>query len=836
MPEPDPLAAADAAYQQARAAVAGYRLKEARERLDEARGHLAAAPGADGFELGLRIRLTESWLTCDDRGLPAALADIRGVLGEAAAAGRVNIRALAHIQSGVLCARAGNFGDALDHLRPAVVLSRSLPVDDRVRLLLNKGTIGSQAGRLEEAAADLGAAAGLAGDLPAYRFMALHNLGFVEYLRGDLPAALRTMAEADALDADVDRAVARHDRARVLMETGLVEEAAGLAGRAVVELRDAGLTDELAEALLDQARCAALGGRVSDAVRLAGEVVDVVAERGEDARALEAAAVRLEARLLGAGESGAELSVAAAALVQGARAAGRPWLADRATALHAVAETRVGAPADAADPETAGCLRRMRRSPYLATRLLAILAQLSLTADPGRRARLLRDAASDTATARAGMASLDLRTAVALHLGPIVGGDLRRAAAGGDGWAALLATERWRAALAGVPSVVTPAEPAQARLWSDLRRLHEDLRTAGSGDARGLRAEAGRIEGELREHYWAGRGRMVRRRREPLSRARLGRATVLSYFWADDTLRLVHLEPARPAGLLRLGNREDVAELVARVIAGASAAAQSPSGPLRAAVLSSLDESLERLDRMLLPETLGAGPVVVVPSGALARLPWGMLPRLRNRDLTLSRSVDAWCSGAVRFEAGPRVAVAAGPGLALAGRECSAVAGLWAGAEEIAAEPAAVTAALATYDVVHIAAHGTHREDNPLFSSLRLHGGSLFAHELEQVPIRASLVVLSACGAGRGRLRPGDEALGLTSSLLAMGVRAVVAPLTDVPDEAAARTMAGFHRRLAAGQDGPGALADASEGLLDRSFAWFGANWSAAPPVAFRPR
>ncbi|MBV1778024.1 CHAT domain-containing protein [Paeniglutamicibacter sp. ABSL32-1] len=827
MPAPDHLTAAAGAYSDARAAIAAYRLAEARRKIETARHHLGQLPRDEGFELGLRIRLTESWLTCDDHGLPAALAQIDAVLREAVAAGRDDIRALAHIQAGVLGARAGNFDEALEQLRPAVKYSAAFPLDDRVRLLLNKGTIGSRTGSLDEAAGDLRAAAHLGSGLPAYRFMALHNLGFVQYLRGDLPAALRLMAQADELEADVDRSVARHDRARVLLEAGLIEEAAELFDTAVKELRLAGLAEEWAEARLDQARCAALTGHTPDAVRLATEVMGDATARGEPARAHEARSMRLEALLLGPGMPDVRLGAEAAELASAARAARRPWLADRATALHLIAAAGHGTAVP--DVEAVRCLRRMRASPYLSTRMLAILAQLSTTTDQQGRGRLLRAAARDTAAARSGMASLDLRTAVAIHLAPIVRSDLERVAGSGDGWAALLATERWRAALAEVPSVVPPADAWAATRFSTLRRHHEELRTADPGRAGALRVEIGGIERELREHHWARRERGPVRLPGRLLRADLGAASVLSYFWSGDTLHLVHVEPGFPARLLRVGDRAEVSDLVAGALADASAASHAPPGPLAAAVLSSLAASLERLEELILPVELGTGPLVVIPSGELARLPWGMLPRLRHRGLALSRSVGAWAAGAVRLAGPPRVAVASGPGLALAEAECTAVAGCWAGARRVPAEPAAVKEALAAYDVVHIAAHGQHREDSPLFSSLRLHGGSLFAHELEHVPIRASLVVLSACGAGRGRLRPGDEALGLTSSLLAMGVGAVVAPLTDVPDALASRTMGEMHRRLAAGQDGPEALAAAGDGLLERSFAWFGSNWRAGP-------
>jgi CHAT domain-containing protein len=61
---------------------------------------------------------------------------------------------------------------------------------------------------------------------------------------------------------------------------------------------------------------------------------------------------------------------------------------------------------------------------------------------------------------------------------------------------------------------------------------------------------------------------------------------------------------------------------------------------------------------------------------------------------------------------------------------------------------------MAQADLVHVAAHGTHQADSPLFSSLRLADGPVFAHELDADTVRASHVVLSACEVGRSRFAP----------------------------------------------------------------------------------
>ncbi|HMR49499.1 MAG TPA: CHAT domain-containing protein [Arachnia sp.] len=821
----DPAQQALDAYREARAAIAQYRLAEAGRQLGLARELIRDLPEEDTFELRLRIRLSESWLVCDASGLPAALAELDAALALATSAGRDDLRALAHIQSGVLRARAGDSASALRELGAAVALADALPLDDRVRLLLNKGVIASQSGALDESAHDLQAAAELAADLPEYAFMALHNLGYVEYLRGDLPAALSSMVRADEMDADVDRSVARLDRARVIMEAGLIDDASDLLGLVVGELEERGLAAEAADARLDLARCALLHGDHERARSLASGVAAAARARGEPDKAMVADAVSLEAAAL-APDPTPDAIPLARDLAARAEAAERPWMAARAAALGAIAGAAFGRPGDA----DGSSWRLLRRSPYLATRMLAVLAGLRTSSDPGRRSRLIRRAAAELAEAREGVASLDLRTAVAVHVAPIIDADLRRVARLGAAWPALLATERWRQAGHVLPLVGRPSDAGVAELWSQLRRLHEEYRAAPPHREAELRGAAMQVEEQLRARAWQAHGGGAPARPPGVRRAELGGCAALSYFWADGRLCVVRLDPGRPAALLKLAGAAEIRELVARVTADAQALSRLPHGPLAASITSSWEESCARLDALLLPAELPRGELIIVPSGALARLPWSMLPRLRGRGVTVARSLSSCLRGGTTMGELPRVAAAAGTGLAMAGRECAAVVESWPGAERVPGRAEAVKQALAGYDVVHLAAHGRHRADSPLFSSVQLADGELFAHELESVPIRASLVVLSACGAGRARLRPGEEALGLTASLLALGVRAVVAPLTDVPDEASARVMAALHARLAAGETGPAALAAATTAdPAMRSFTWFGSPWQYRP-------
>ena len=112
--------------------------------------------------------------------------------------------------------------------------------------------------------------------------------------------------------------------------------------------------------------------------------------------------------------------------------------------------------------------------------------------------------------------------------------------------------------------------------------------------------------------------------------------------------------------------------------------------------------------------------------------------------------------------------------------------------------------------IVHLAAHGRHEPDNPLFSSVRMADGPLFAHELDAGGGAPELVVLSCCEVGRASVRPGGEALGFASVLLRGGVGCVVAALAPVSDEVALSVMTRVHALLSGGHPVAEALATAT--------------------------
>ena len=103
-------------------------------------------------------------------------------------------------------------------------------------------------------------------------------------------------------------------------------------------------------------------------------------------------------------------------------------------------------------------------------------------------------------------------------------------------------------------------------------------------------------------------------------------------------------------------------------------------------------------------------------------------------------------------------------------------------------------------DLVHIAAHGDFRSDNPQFSAIRLTDGPLTAYDLERLRRAPRRVILSACESGRTAVLAGDEILGLAATLLGLGVQAIVATVVHVPDAETVPLMLAPHAELRAGR------------------------------------
>jgi tetratricopeptide (TPR) repeat protein len=104
-----------------------------------------------------------------------------------------------------------------------------------------------------------------------------------------------------------------------------------------------------------------------------------------------------------------------------------------------------------------------------------------------------------------------------------------------------------------------------------------------------------------------------------------------------------------------------------------------------------------------------------------------------------------------------------------------------------------------TSKVVHIATHGYFREDNPLFSGVRLGDSFLTVQDIYDLRLPVDLITLSGCGTGLNVVAAGDELRGLVRGLLAAGARSALLSLWDVHDRSTATLMTSFYEGLNAG-------------------------------------
>jgi tetratricopeptide (TPR) repeat protein len=782
---------------------------------------LTAADRGPGTEVRARIALSLAYLDAER----SRVADGLERCAEALALAGISdgTRGLAQSQRGLLLMRAGDVAGALAAFGTAEPLLRAAGAwEPLARLHLNRGNVHLQGGDVDAARDDFERCIGLvAGTAPLMAARARHNLGYAHLLRGDLVAALRHMDEARPVlepVSAVSRAVGAQDRAEVLLAAGLLDEAVDALRLAAAAFGGRGLRQQQGEAELVLARALARSDRLGEARTVARRAARRFTLRGATTWALRAQAVALSVGDPHDRRTAEELARVAAEL----SAAGLPG--EAATAQEAAARVlvRCGELAAAHGAATRPLSRTAAPVQRIGRRLLrAELAAASGQAGAARRH--LRLGLDELNAWQSTFGSLDVQTALSGHGRALAEQGLRSALADGRPAVVLEWAERARALASRVTTVRPPADPQLAR---DLATL----RTA-TGDA-----EA-RLRERVRARAWQGHGAGHLTRPATMGEVRAALAgrdgTLVAHIVLDGRLAALVVT----AGSARVHHLGPVAA-VRRHLDGLQAdldvaAAATVPAPLRQVVLGSLGRRLSALSSLLwggLPDVgAGASAVVLVPSGSLAAVPWACLPDLAGRPLTVARSAASWLRE--RPKAPRQVGLVAGPRVARAQEEVARSAAVWVDARTLVgadASAAAVSALAADVDLLHVAAHGRHSADSPLFSALELVDGPWHGYDVDQLPRVPSLVVLSACELGRSAVRWGAETIGATVAWQHAGAVCVVASPTRVADDLACEVLAATHAGLASGQTPADALAAARAAVDPYAvvpFTCFGAGW-----------
>lgn len=811
---------------------------------DEPDGH----PAADREVTSVVIRLlatlakTEVEMTGVDRGL-ATVARASRWAGRAAHGG---VDGFLRAQEGLILFRGGRLAEALAQFDQAVASIADTAGADKWRVLLNRGALYVEMGDVRAARADLARCVQLARrfDIGVAEGIALHNLGCLEFIAGDLPLALRLIDQAMAFAGTTQEGVGHLDRSRVLLAAGLRTEADEALVVAATALRSDRCWQDLGEVDLTRAESALLAGDPINARRLAARARDRFRRHGNERWRRNAELVLLQADLR-YGRPPARLLPYARRLATDFAVDGFGLQARTALLLTAEMEERLGhtlaadlSAAAAGDGEAGDPIGVRLHTRYVRARLA--LAHGDRVAARGS----LRSGMADLAAYQSQFGGIDVQSASAVHGLRLAELDLHVALEDGTPVAVFAAIERGRAASSRLRAVTPPADDAVADLLAELRRTVQGLPAKAADPALAAEAATERLrvadlQRELRARSWQTGGTRAWRRPTSVTAVRGvladGGRVLVSYAASGGRLVAVTVTPRRTR-LTDLGPTARMRELTQRVRADLDALAnrQLSEGILGAA-RSSLEHSLAELDSLLLaPLGLSAARVVLVPTGRLLTLPWNLLPSLRGRPVEVTPSATAWLRAATaeRERTPARVSALAGPGLEQASEEVAGIHAVWPGAEVLtgaAATPARLRTALSSADLVHVAAHGEHQPESPMFSSLQMAGGPAFAYEFDQTKQIAQHVVLSACNLGQTTVRAGEESLGLTSVLLHLGTQCVVAGVARVNDDLAAHVMVRYHRRLAAGQDAAVALAEAAEAESSgvAPFVCFGASWAA---------
>ena len=724
-------------------------------------------------------------------------------------------KGIVQCQHALLLLRSGRTGESLEAFAAAIRYLAD-PVE-LAKAHINRGGVYLQLGKADLAIADFEQSAqhAAASQSTADQAMAMHNLGYAHMLRGDLVSALACMDEAaptlSALSSLVKAAI-EQDRAEVLLGAGMIHEgqkslraAARTFGLRRMHQRRGEAELALARTLLQTDPHGALAAARSARHRFIRTGADGWRVRADGA--VLAAEVDL-------GRAGPGLLARGNNLIAELESLGLPWGAASIRAHTARVLLRRG---DLVEATARVAQVRLTPSTPLSLRLLArdVRAEIAL-AQRRRSAALvhIRTGLGELHSWQSSFGSLDLQTMVAGHgtrlarRGLAIAVESRRADVLYE-W-----SERARMLASRIQPVRVPVDEQMTADLAQLRKLTSTEDAARVPHPR--EALSAEIRTRVRERAWQlrGSGEVT----EPASLTSVQKAL------GDDTALVAWVvTPAAVTALVvtedgvsaqDLGPRAGLDELLDGLLPDLDVAASDLPEILARSVRAQLASRLDAMGSFLISpllDRIGDRRVVLTPSGLLAGTPWTLLPGLVGRPVTVAQSATSWTAdrSPLRLETAGFVA---GPRVQRAEAEVHRASVLWPGSEVLAAGAAtaeAVAELAARVDVLHLAAHGRHSGDNPLFSGVELVGGPWFGYDIDQLPKVPQVVLLSACEVGRSTVRYGEELIGMTAAWLHAGVRCVIASPAAVSDVAAHDVLTAMHTALASGLDPAAALAAA---------------------------
>ena len=723
------------------------------------------------------------------------------------------------------------FDSALEHQK----VRRARSVDPEALIGVFLGTLGTRGlaytrlGDVRRAREDFAQAITIAEEhqLPLHASDVRRLLGSLELKTGDVPIALRLFKESEHAYNEHGVEVPpllRLEQAQALMTAGLADKAATHLDEVLPVMREQHSTNrDLGGVELFRAVAALMDDDLGLARLWASSARRRMLRMGCQTCVADATIVGLRADVrdaLKTGDIPAALisGVLRAANAMPSRLAEQAGLARMLATRLEIARGKLKRAA-----ELLAQVPRPGQVTSIDYRMLRRLCRAELAAAEGNQRKALteiRAGLTELDRVRDRMGGLELVSGTALHGQELADLAVKLVLAGANAKRLFDWLERTRAQTYRYEPLADSEDPELADRVAEVRGLSQAIHQA-QHDGHPTAALQARHAERLREAHRLGwhSGRWGKPR--PVADLadvvqQLGERALVSFASSGDELVAV-IVAGGTSRLVRLGSTAQAAQSARTLNADLDALAPDNLPPmLVTAVLSSARKQADRLDEQLiapLTESLGDRELVIVPTGALYAVPWGVLPSLHSRPTVVAPSATAWV--AAEHTETPRarkVVLVRGPGLLAAQGELDKLAAHYGTAKVLDGKRATVKSVLRALDgakLAHIAAHGAHEPENALFSRLEMTDGALYAHEMAGLKQPPRQVVFAACELALNRIRPGDEALGFASALLASGSRTVIAPLSRVGDQASAAAMDDYHRGLAGGASPATALADA---------------------------
>ncbi len=366
------------------------------------------------------------------------------------------------------------------------------------------------------------------------------------------------------------------------------------------------------------------------------------------------------------------------------------------------------------------------------------------------------------------------------------------------------------------------------RSWESDEKFTERGWISSSSDRRDAQREVLELENQITERWhkllihnadYARDAALWQVRTEPIQSYLSPGTVLLEYFIAHHRL-IAFVVTATSVSAIRLpGEIAPIQQLLQRLwlnlgTVPRSAAAQVALLENNAQTL--LADLYQRLIAPLADKLAGSSHLIIVPHGPLHYLPFhalydGKSYLLQRHEISYlpAGSFLRYCQETPRTGRGlVALGHSLGGRLPHATREARSIAALMQGRAFVEDEATLVQLqeAAAKCHILHLAAHGDFRPDNPLFSGLALADGWLTTLDIFNLHLSVSLVTLSACQTGRSVVSGGDELLGLMRAFLSAGAASLALSLWAVEDRSTARLMETFYAKMAEGDTKAAAL------------------------------